>query len=290
MEAYALITAVRNEEKHIEKTLKSVTSQTVLPGKWIIVSDGSTDRTDELVRPYAEAFSFIQFVRLEKNHRRNFASAVLAQNFAIQMLALEEFDFVGLLDGDVSFAPDYYENIFQKFCQNPLLGLAGGFIYEEVDGQFIPQRHNRTRCVAGAVQLFRRECYEDIGPFLPIVYGGSDACAEVACRMKGWVVRSFPELEVRHYRPTGTAGGIMRSWYRQGFMDYSMGSHPIFEVAKLMSRIPCQPVLLGALVRSSGYIVANFRNEERMVSPEFVKFHRKEQMERLRLLLRGRFD
>lgn len=284
MPDYALITAAHNEEKHIEKTLASVTSQTALPKKWIVVSDGSTDRTDELVRGYAETFAFIQLVCLEKNQHRNFASQVLAQNAGIRMLALEEFDFIGLLDADVSFAPSYYHDLLEKFRQDPALGLAGGYIYEERNGQFIPRRGNRTRSVAGAVQMFRRECYRDIGPFLPIQYGGGDWCAEVCARMQGWTVESFPELEVRHYRPAGSEGGLLRSWYQQGFMDYSVGVHPVFEIAVLARRILHHPFLLGSVARLCGFIAANLHGEERIVSPDFVSFLRREEKKRLRIV------
>jgi glycosyltransferase involved in cell wall biosynthesis len=282
MGAYALITAAHNEEKYIERTLRSVTSQTVLPGQWIIVSDGSTDRTYELAQRYAENFPFIRVVRREKNQDRNFASQVLAQNAGIRMLRIEEFDFVGLLDADLSFGPTYFHDLFDRFRHNLSLGLAGGFIYEEKNGQFIHARGNRKRSVAGAVQMFRRECLQDVRPFLPIKHGGGDACAEITCRMKGWRVQSFPELEVRHHRPTGSAGGLLRSWYRQGFMDYSIGYHPIFEAAILARRIPYRPFLLGALARSYGFLVANLRHEKRMVSPEFVSYVRMDQMKRLR--------
>lgn len=289
MEAYALVTAARNEEEYIEKTLRSVTSQTVLPRKWIIVSDGSTDRTDELVQRYAGAFPFIQLVRTEGNQHRNFASKVFALNAGTRKLALEEFDFVGFLDADVSFAPGYFNDLFEKFRQDAVLGLAGGFISQERNGRFVFEKGNRTRSV-GIVQTFRRECFKDIGGFLPIRYGSEDACAEIVSRMKGWRVQSFPDLEIRHHRPSGSAVGVLRYLYWQGFADYSLGCHPVFEIAKLALRIPYPPFFLGALVRLSGFIAASLSREKRMVSPEFVGFLRNEQMERLRLLLRGRFN
>jgi len=278
MEAYALITAVHNEERHIEKTLRSVTSQTVLPAKWIIVSDGSTDRTDELVERYAKSFQFIRLVRREREQQRNFASKVFAQNAGLQMLAPNHIDFVGLSDGDISFGPGYFHCLLEKFSKDPRLGLAGGFVYEEVNGRFIPVAGNRTRSVAGAIQVFRRECFESIGGLLPLKYGCVDTYPEIAARMRGWRVQSFPELEIRHHRPTGGAAGYR---YRQGFADYSIGYHPVFEVARLLRQIPCRPFSLGAVAQLCGFVAANFCREKRMVSPDLVAFLRNEQKERL---------
>jgi len=289
MELYALVTAAYNEEKYIEKTLRAVTSQTVLPGKWVIVNDGSTDGTEEIVRRYATTFQFIHLLRREKNSDRNFASKVFALNAGMQLIENESYEFIGNLDADVSFDLNYFHDLFLKFEEDPTLGLAGGFIHEDVNGQFVSRKGNRIMSVAGAVQMFRRECYRDIGPFLPIQYGGEDWYAEVAARMHGWRVESFPNLVVRHHRRTGSASGLLRSWYREGLMDYSIGSHPVFEVTKLVRRIPERPFFLGALTRFASFAIANLRRNGRMVSPEFVAFLRKEQTERL-LMLGSRRD
>lgn len=281
MEIYALVTAAHNEEAHIERTIRSVTSQTVLPAKWIVLSDGSTDRTDEIVQRYAEDFSFLELVRLERDPQRSFASKVFAQNAGIRMLELEELDFIGFLDGDVSFSQGCFQSLFEKFQKDRSLGLAGGFIYEEVNGKFASVAGNRPWSVAGALQMFRRECYEDIGGFLPLKYGCVDTYPEIVARMKGWRTYSFPEVEVRHHRPTGGAVGVLRYRYRQGFADYSIGYHPIFEVARLVRQIPCPPLSLGPIVQLCGFLAANLHREKRMVSPDLVSFLRKEQKERL---------
>lgn len=281
METYALITAAHNEEEHIEKTLRSVTAQAVVPAKWIIVSDGSTDRTDELVLRYAKDFDFIQLVRLERDERRNFASKVFAQNAGVRKLSLKDFDFIGLLDGDVSFSPNYFDELFKKFRLDPALGLASGYVYEAANGRFVPTKGNRAGSVPGHVQMFRRECFMSIGELLPIKYGCVDTYLEVAARMKGWRGRSFPELQVRHHRPYGGAVGVLRYHYRQGFADYSIGYHPIFEAARMILHIPYPPFFVGAVAQLCGFIAASLRREKRMVSPELVAFLRREQKARL---------
>lgn len=281
METYALVTAAHNEEKYIEKTLISVAAQTQLPGKWIVVSDGSTDRTDELVRKYAEDFSFIELLRLERDQRRNFASKVFAQKAGIRLLALDEFDFVGLMDGDVSFPPGYFRDLFKEFRRDPSLGLASGFVYEEVDGRFIPSKGNRDHSVPGQVQMFRRKCFKSIGGPVPIRYGCVDTYMEIAARMKGWRVQSFPELEIRHHKPYGSAVGVLGYFYRQGVADYSIGYHPAFEFVRMVRHIPYRPFFSGAMVQLCGFVAASLRRGKRAVSPELVAFLRKEQKRRL---------
>lgn len=281
MKAYALVTAAYNEEEHIEKTIRSVASQTVLPVRWIVVSDGSTDHTDEFVQRYARDFSFIRLVRVERDQERNFASKVYAQNTGIQMLPLAELDFIGFLDADISFAPGCLQALLGKFQEDPALGIAGGFIHEQVSGKFVSLAGNRTWSVAGAMQVFRRECYESIGGLLPLRYGCEDTYPEIVARMKGWHVQSFPELGVSHHRPVGSAVGVLRYRYWQGLGDYSIGYHPIFETLRLIRHIPNRPFCLAAMAQLCGFVAASLRREKRMASPEVVAFLRREQKERL---------
>ena len=278
--SYVLLTAAFNEEAYIEETIESVLAQVTLPKTWVIVSDGSTDRTDEIVRGYAENHSFIRFIRRNKDQNRGFASKVFALLAGLQSLSLEAFQFIGHLDADISLEPSYFNVLFRKFEQEPTLGLAGGWFAEKIGGEFRLSRGSSAASVPGALQMFRRECYEDIGGLLPIEYGGEDWYAEVMARKSGWQVRSFPELTVRHLRESGTADSAMRYCYRQGIADYSLGSHPLFEFAKLARRVAWRPYVVGALARLLGFMLAHF-SRERMVPPDFVAFLRKEQMARL---------
>lgn len=278
---YVLITAAYNEGQYIEKTINSVLEQRVLPAKWVIVSDGSTDGTDDIVQTYASGYKFIQFIRREKDGNKGFASKVFALAAGLKSLTSIDYGYLGHLDADITFSASYFGNLLDRFEMDPHLGIAGGLIYEGHNGRFLPRRSNSLRSVAGAVQMFRRECYEDIGGFIPLIYGGEDWYAEIAARMNGWHVSSFPELPVLHLRPGGRANGFVRYAFRQGFMDYSLGSHPLFELVKLAKRVPCRPFLMGAVIRLAGYISACCQREARVVSPQFVSFLRREQMSRL---------
>ncbi len=285
---YALVTAAYNEEAFIEKPLWSVVSQTVLPLKWIIVSDGSADRTDEIVQAYAEKYRFIQLHRIKEEHPRNFAAQVNAINAGFALLKNLDYDFIGNLDADISLECSYFACLLEKFEKDPGLGLGGGYIYEGRNGEFRCRRLNSATSVPHAIQLFRRECLEALGGgYTPLPYGGPDWHAEVSLRMRGWRVQCFPELKVFHHRPTGSAGGLLSNWYRMGLMDYSIGTHPLFELFRLGRRLLAKPVVIGALVRLVGFGWAYCTGKQRCVSGEFIKFLRREEVERVRFWLVG---
>ena len=200
--SYVLVTAAYNEEKHIERTIQSVIAQTVLPRKWVIVSDGSTDQTDEIVRRYSQDHPFITLSRISEDHPRNWSAQVMAINHGYDLLTASEFDFFGNVDADISFAPNYYEILLQRFTCDSEMGCAGGYICEEDNGVFKNRLSNSTSSVAHAVQLFRRACFEVAGPYQVLKFGGPDWVAEVRARQFGWKVVAFPDLKVNHYRPT----------------------------------------------------------------------------------------
>jgi len=279
--SYVLMTAAHNEEAHIEKTIQSVLAQTVLPKRWLIVSDNSSDRTDEIVRSYAERNSFIRFLRVSRPPGRSFASKVIALRSGEHLLQDVSYDFIGNMDADLTVDPTYCEDLMRQFEMNPRLGIVGGFIHEETNGQFVSRSGNRVHSVSHAAQLVRRECYEAIGGYAVLQYGGEDWHAQTSARMKGWEAESIPALKIFHRRHTGAATNLFRSNFKLGKLDYSVGSHPLFEIIKCALRIPKRPFLVCATVRLAGFLHSYIRRERILVSDEFAFFLRKEQKERM---------
>ena len=285
MKPYILITAARNEEAYIEKTILSVIAQTILPAKWAIVSDGSTDRTDEIVKQYADSHNFIQLLHKSTDQERNYGAKAKALKLGYEQLANLEYDFVGNLDADVSFEPIYYEKALSKFDANELLGVAGGLRFDLWNGRFRQVRPARNSA-GGPTQLFRRQCYEEIGGYLPLRFGGLDTVAETMARMHGWEVETFPDLEVFHYRSTGTAGGgRVRAKFKAGILAYSVGYHPLFELTRCASRLFDRPPVVGSLSLLAGYCWASLKGYERQVPDDFVRYLRSEQVARMRSVL-----
>ena len=284
-QSYALATAAYNEEKIIEKTIQSIVAQTLLPRKWIIVSDGSTDRTDEIVKSYMGKYSFIELCRISEDHPRNFTAQVNAINLGFLRLKGIDCDFIGNLDADITLEPNYFQSLLEQFSQDPKLGMAGGLIYEERDGQFQSRPGNSISSVAHAVQLFRRECLELLGGYAPFSWGGTDTHAGVRLHMLGWRVESIPDLKAFHHRPTGGGFGSMRYGFRGGLMDHYFGTHPLFEMFRIIRRMGARPYIVGGLVRLAGFVWGYCSGAKREVPPEYIRFCREEQMHKLRLFL-----
>lgn len=280
---YVLITPARNEQAFIEKTILSVISQTVLPKAWIVVSDGSTDHTDAIVMNYASQYPFIQFIRLNSDHHRNFSSKIMAFNEGYATLKHVDYDFIGNLDADVSFESRYYETILKKFQDNPKLGLAGGEISEFYNGK--EHAYNSSAWhISGAIQLFRRQAFEDIGGYRPIEKGCVDAIAAIMIPMYGWQVQKYPDNKVMHYRRQGSARGVLYTRFHYGVLEYSLGYHPLYAMLKCIRRLREKPYIIGSITRLGGYMVAVIKNEPCIVPPEVKQFVRNEHLKRIKSL------
>jgi glycosyltransferase involved in cell wall biosynthesis len=284
---YVLITPSRNEEKFIQKTLDSMVAQTRLPVRWVIVDDGSTDRTAEIAETYAQRHPWIEVVRRPRQLERSFAGKVHAFNAGFERIRGLEYDVIGNLDSDLSFDADYLEFLMRKFSEDVRLGVAGTpFIengYDSARDSFEGENH-----VAGGCQLFRRQCWEEVGGYVPNRAGGIDWVAVTTARMKGWKTRSFQEKRFNHYRALGTAQrGVLASLYSYGEKDYYLGNSPIWEIFRVSYRLLKPPFLFGGLSVLAGFVSAALRRTKRAVSPELMRFHRREQINKLKAILRS---
>jgi len=285
--SYVLITPARNEEAYIEHTIRSVIFQTVLPVKWIIVSDGSTDSTDAIVKNYLPAHPWMQLIRMQERKERHFAGKVHAFNAGYEKVKGIGYDIIGNLDADLSFEADYIEFLLDTFSQDPDLGVAGTPFIEDASQPY-DYRFTNIEHVSGACQLFRRECFEAIGGYMPIKGGGIDWVAVTTARMKGWKTRTFTEKTIFHHRTMGTGkGNILMGRFRLGKEDYYKGGHPLWELFRVIYQMKSSPLFLGGLFMLSGYIAACLQRMERPASPELVAFYRKEQMQRLKGKIAG---
>jgi glycosyltransferase involved in cell wall biosynthesis len=280
---YIVITAARNEAQFIELTIKSVVAQTVLPLKWIIVSDGSTDGTDDIVRKYTADHLWIELVRMPERSERHFAGKVYAVNAGYARLQGVDYDVIASLDADISFGEDYFSFLLQQLSKDSALGLVGT-PFKEGSNQTYDYRFTSIEHVSGACQMFRRQCFEDIGGYVP-VKNGIDHIAVVSARSKGWKTSTFPEKLCFHHRAMGTAQrGTLAARFRMGGNDYAIGNHPLWELFRTVYQMTKKPYLTGGLAILTGYLWATIRRPARPVSRELVKFCRSEQMQRL-----GRF-
>jgi biofilm PGA synthesis N-glycosyltransferase PgaC len=278
---YVIVTPARNEAQFIELTMKSVVGQTVLPRKWVIVSDGSTDGTDEIVRRFVSDHSWIELMRMPEREERDFAGKVHAFNAGYARVKSSDYEVVVSLDADVSFDADYFSFLLERLSSDATLGLVGT-PFRETSGQTYDYRFVNIEHVSGACQVFRRACFESIGGYVPVKGGSIDHIAVLSARMRGWKTRTFTEKVCQHHREMGTAErSILMSRFKLGVKDYAVGNHPLWELFRTVYQMKFAPVGLGGLALGTGYFWALLRRVERPVSQELVAFHRREQMLRL---------
>lgn len=292
---YALVTPARNEAAFIEQTIRSVIAQTAQPRRWIIVSDGSTDGTDEIVQRYAREHDWIELLRMPERPDRQFAAKAQAFNAGYAHLSSvlcplssdSGFDIIGNLDADITFGPDYFEFLLSKFQLCPELGVAGTPFVEDHDRldrhSYAHQFANSTH-VSGGCQMFRKKCFEEIGGYVPVKAGAIDWIAVTTARMKGWQTRTFTEKVCFHHRKLGVGSGShgkLRMRFHYGRKAYYVGGHPLWECLRGLFQVREKPFVLGGVWFIAGYVWAALHRSERTVSPELMRFHRAEQMARL---------
>ena len=283
--AYVLVTPSRNEEALIAKTIESVIHQTVLPQKWVIVNDGSTDSTGAIAERYAAEYQWIEVVNRPVRRERNFAAKVHAFNVGQERLKDVNYEIIGNLDSDVALDEDHFEFLLRKFQDDRRLGVAGTVFREEGGYNSGTDSFEGQTYVSGQCQVFRRECFEEIGGYFANKAGGIDWIAVETAKMRGWKTRSFREKSFFHHRPLGRADrGVLAASYSYGQKDYFLGGHPLWQLFRVVYRMTKRPYVLDGLALGLGYGLAAARRLKRPVSKELMAFHRHEQMRKMKAI------
>lgn len=275
------MTPARNEASLIEQTIQSVVAQTVHPVRWIIVSDGSTDGTDEIAQAHAARHEWIEYLRMPERRDRHFGGKAIAFHAGYERLRHLEFDIIGNLDADITLEKDHFEFFLDRFSEKPRLGVAGA-PFREGTHQY-NYRFTSIEHVSGACQLFRRGCFDEIGGYKPAEIGGVDLVAVITARMMGWETRSFPEKTCFHHRKMGSAErGPLEIAFMGGVADYRLGMHPLWEVFRTPYQMTKRPVIVAGALRFLGFFWAMACRMKKVIQPKVEEFRRREQMARLR--------
>jgi biofilm PGA synthesis N-glycosyltransferase PgaC len=276
---YIIITPARDEEKHIESTIESVLHQTILPDKWVIVDDGSSDRTGEIADRYAASHSWIFVVhRNNRGFRKSGGGVMEAFYDGYESIRSKNWDFLVKLDGDLSFAPDYFERCFRHFREDLELGIGGGEIHHLIAGELKLEANPRFH-VRGATKIYKRACWDAIGGLWPAP--GWDTIDEVKANMLGWKTYAFPELHLLHHRFTGTEEGLVRDRVKHGVACYVSGYHPLYVVASCLRRLSQRPYILGSGGIMYGFLKAHLARPPRLEDRTYLTYIRGQQLRRL---------
>ncbi len=286
--AYIIISPVRNEAEYIEKTLVSIASQTILPKKWLIVDDGSTDGTIEIVKDFADRYEFIELIHRPQDSDEGAVLDRIAKaapprtfNYGLNYLKDTSFDFIVKLDGDLSFGMDYFEQLFRKFEDNPRLGMASGLAsFPKGDNfwtPYIPKEH-----VLGCSKVYRRECFVDISGIVEVL--GWDTIDEVKAQMHNWETQHFGDVNLIHWRLMGTRTGYIRGKLRHGFTNYYLGYHPLYMLARVVRRMAERPYIISGLLLGAGYLKGFLKKTQQFPDDQFRSYLRETQMRQLKKL------
>lgn len=281
---YCLITPAYNETEHIDNLVNSVIHQNMKPSLWVIVNDGSSDDTGTKIDKYAEDHSFIRVIHLSRDHVESYYSRkIVAFNAGYQFLEREGiiYQYLGNLDADITMRENYYSNILKEFVNDNALGIAGGrYVYPHKGIQ--PILHETM--VPGSALMFRKECFEAIGGYIPLKYGAEDTLACIMARVQNWKVRMFPEYIVIQHRLVGSTGGMRMcsSRFRQGLSEYDIGYHPLFAFLKFIKRVFAEkPYIFSSSCRYLGYLFGMIFLKRRMTPKTAITLLRKEQLSRI---------
>jgi biofilm PGA synthesis N-glycosyltransferase PgaC len=276
---YVIVTPVRNEEGNIEETIRCVASQTVRPQQWIVVDDGSTDKTPEILECYSKRYPCLTVLRLSDRGAREPGSGVIRAFLrGVQKIQSNDWEFIVKLDGDLSFSDDYFSRCFDEFRKDPTLAVGGGKICHE-DGKVLQGENAPRFHVRGATKIYRRAYWDAAGGVPPVT--GWDTIDEVKANMLGWTTRTFPDVSLLHRRETGSADGAWRNWCKNGRANYITGYHPLFMLLKCLKRLPQQPLFLSGIALFWGYLGGYLRKVPQVQDKALIRYVRGQQIRRL---------
>ena len=275
---YLLISPCRDEAAYMRRTLDTVLAQSIRPAKWVIVDDGSTDETPQILAEYAKQHDWIEIITRRDRGRRAVGPGVIEAFYAgYQTIRPDEYEYLCKLDLDLHLPPRYFEMLMKRMEDNPRIATCSGKAYIEENGRLINERHGDETSL-GMTKFYRVTCFEAIGGFVREVNWDGIDCHR--CRMKGWIACSWDEPDLRfvHLRKMSSSQqGIYAGRMRNGYGQYFMGTGFLFMAASAISRINQKPYVLGSLAMLWGWVKSAIQGKPRYADAEFRKFLRRYQ-------------
>ena len=273
---YVIVSPVRNEEQYVEKTLNAVISQSILPAEWVLVNDGSSDKTADIIEPYTRKYPWIKLIHLnDRGYYLPGEGVVNTFYKGYEALQTTDWEFLVKLDCDLSFEQDYFETLLKRFNQDPHLGIASGCIYNVIGGKLIKEKSQEDHPF-GASKMYRRECFEEIGGIKRIP--GWDLADLLAAQMKNWNTRCYFDVVVAHYKIGGIRRtGITKGKFLQGRFQYRFGYTFFYTLLKSFYHLTSRPYIISGLGLITGYIYAVIKKDDRYYDDDMIKFLRKRQ-------------
>jgi poly-beta-1,6-N-acetyl-D-glucosamine synthase len=280
---YIIISPVRNEERYLASTLAAVAAQTIRPALWILVNDGSSDGTGKIIAEAGKQYDWVLGLeRRDRGFRQAGAGVIDAFYEGYAQIGDKPWDFLVKLDGDLTFAPEYFAACLAHFDRDPRLGIGGGTICQSADGRLLTESSvDPAFHVRGATKIYRAACWKDIGGLIHAP--GWDTVDEFKANMLGWRTQTFSELKIVHHRHAGEAYGQWSNWTKNGLANYVAGYHPLFMLAKCVKRAFHKPPLVVATGLFVGYMLGYLKRVPQVPDPNVVRYVRQQQLRRMLL-------
>lgn len=284
---YVIITPAHNEAGFIKRTIQSVAGQSIKPSQWLVVDDGSTDETANIVKDFQRKYDFIKLLSLPGHEGASHAEGLLAAkeaiafNHGLRNLTVLDYEFIVKLDADLEFDYQYFEGLLAHFQKDKYLGIAGGQFFHQKGSSFVKENVPEDH-VRGATKMYRQNCFESILGIEEVL--GWDTIDEIKAQMKGWRTKSFYDCQVMHLRPTGSIGGILKGKARHGLTAYKLGYHPIFMIGRAVRRLFESPKLMGSLAMLYGFAKGYTTRQPLIVDFDQKLFLRQQQFKRTNFL------
>jgi glycosyltransferase involved in cell wall biosynthesis len=280
---YLVITPARNEEAHLLHTIRSMVGQNLRPIRWVIVNDGSTDRTAAMIDDEARKHDWIVPVhRNDRGYYKPGGGVVETFYEGYKLIQEQPWEFVAKLDADLSFEPDYFERCLEYFKTEPQLGIGGGTVSLDVDGHLQNESPSDPAFhVRGPNKIYRRECWEAIGGLFQAP--GWDTIDELKANMLGWTTRTFHDIQLCHHRATGSTDGTWKNSVKFGLCNYISGYHPMFMLAKCAKRLFQPPYFVGAVGLAWGFCKGYLHKVAQVDDPDLIQYVRRQQLNKLLL-------
>ena len=258
-------------------------NQTVLPDKWIVVDDGSTDNTYNIIESFSKKHAWMKILKRENRGYRKPGGGVMEAFYdGFAAIGDSKWDFLVKLDGDLAFAPDYFKKCLGYFLEDKKLGIGGGTVcytekgYLKIESQGDPIFH-----VRGATKIYRKNCWEDINPL--IMSPGWDTVDEVKANMLGWNTRTFGDIKIVQLKATGSADGAWRDGFKNGLGSYIIGYHPIFIFGKFFKRVLLKRDFIRAIGLFTGFCSGYLKKIRQTSDKEVIKYLRNQQIRHILL-------
>jgi glycosyltransferase involved in cell wall biosynthesis len=273
-----VITPAKNEEKFISHAIESMLQQTLKPVKWIIVDDGSTDKTMDIIERHKRAHHWIEVVTIHNKPEKRLYGAKVIRAFyeGYKSITDVDYEFVVKMDADIKFPSHLFKEIADTFKKDEKLGLCSAILVEE-NSEAKPSEGY----IGGFLKCVRKKCFDEIGGFA--VANGWDGLDQLKAKYLGWEIKNIP-VKVIHLRPTGTEYKSRQFFYNNGIAHYRLGNDLPLTLIRSLIQLKEKPFGRASLSYFRGYMSALFSRQPKLVDRGLEKYIRRAHYRKLRRL------